>query len=373
MAHFVIGKAALTVVFCFLTSVNGHSWVEQLMQIAPNGTFVGEPGYPRGNVLRTDPEFSDTAMVNLIPPNGRADINQVLPTDKMCRESQQTQTQADGSSRLQAAPGDAIALRFQENGHVTLPETQPGKPENRGHIYVYGTTDPKPDDTLLSIHKKWNADGTGGDGRGVLLSTQNFDDGRCYQINGGEISTQRQAKFPHEADELMGGDMWCQQDIALPKDAPSGKPYTLYWVWDWPTKAGVDPGLPDGKEEIYTTCMDIDIVADVGGAQKAAAGGGKYVDDQPLNNAAIPSQMDQLREPAAIPTGVQAAGDATATKPAATPAAGMSDDAGQDTVTVTVTASSPPETVTEKVTVTLSMNKPPSATETEASELPVIG
>lgn len=371
------GKAAaLTALFCFLTSVNGHSWVEQLTVIAPNGTFVGEPGFPRGNVLRTDPGFSDTAMVNLIPPNGRPDINKVLPTDKMCRESQQTQTQTDGSPRLQASPGDAVALRFQENGHVTLPENQPGKPENRGNIYVYGTTDPKPDDTFLSIHKVWNADGTGGDKRGVLLSTQNYDDGRCYQINGGEISTQRQAKFPHEADQLMGGDMWCQQDIALPENAPSGKPYTLYWVWDWPTKAGVDPGLPDGKTEIYTTCMDIDITANAG-VQKAAVGGNNYVEDQPLNNAAIPSQMSQLHQPAALPSGGEDApkgGDSTATKPATAPTA-TSNDAGQATVTetVTVTASNTPETITEKVTVTQTVDARPSATEAEASKLPVIG
>jgi hypothetical protein len=365
-------KAALVALFCFLTSVDGHSWVEQLMVIAPNGTFVGEPGYPRGNVLRTDPGFSDTAMVNLIPPNGRANINQVLPTDKMCRESQQTQTQTDGSPRLKAGPGDAVALRFQENGHVTLPETQLGKPDNRGYIYVYGTTDPKPDDTLLSIHKVWNADGTGGDKRGVLLSTQNYDDGRCYQVNGGEISTQRQTEFPHEADQLMGADMWCQQDIALPKDAPSGKPYTLYWVWDWPTKAGVDPGLPDGKAEIYTTCMDVDVVPDIG-VQKAAIGQEKYIDDQSLNNAAIPSQMEQLRQPAALPSGVETApngGHSTATKPTVT-----ASDGGQASVTatVTVTVSSPAETVTEKVTVTQTVGDSPSSTKTEVPKLPVIG
>ncbi|KAK2756943.1 hypothetical protein FQN54_004911 [Arachnomyces sp. PD_36] len=373
MAHSAFSsKAALTALFCYLTtSVNGHSWVEQLTLIAPNGTFVGEPGFPRGNVLRTDPGFSDTAMVNLLPPNG----GKVLPTDKMCRESQQSQTQSDGSPRLQAGPGDAVALRFQENGHVSLPETQPGKPDNRGYIYVYGTTDPKPDDTFLSIHKVWNADGTGGDKRGVLLSTQNYDDGRCYQVNGGEISTQRQAEFAHEADPLMGGDLWCQQDIALPKDAPSGKPYTLYWVWDWPTQAGVDPGLPDGKEEIYTTCMDIDIVADVG-AQKVATGGEKYIDDQSLNNAAIPSQMAQLREPAAVPGGSENApkgGDSTATEAATQPTA-TSNEAGQATVTetVTVTASSPPERITEKVTVTQTVDAPISST-TEPYKLPIIG
>jgi hypothetical protein len=37
------------------------------------------------------------------------------------------------------------------------------------------------------------------------------------------------------------------------------KVYTLYWVWDWPTASGTSH-VPTEKPEIYTTCMDIDIV-----------------------------------------------------------------------------------------------------------------
>src|SRR5436190_1638040 len=219
---------SMALLSCLLVTVAGHSWVEQLTVIAPNGTFVGKPGYPRGNVLRTDPSFSDTIMTNLIPPNGRPSGAGILKGDKMCKDNQLTQTQTKGSPRLRAEPGDAVALRYQENGHVTLPQNQPGKPSNRGYVFVYGTSDPQPNDSLLSIHKVWNAEGSGGDRRGILLSVQNFDDGRCYQINGDSISKQRQTEFPHEANQLMGADMWCQQDIALPHDAPVGKPFTLY-------------------------------------------------------------------------------------------------------------------------------------------------
>ncbi|KAI9680991.1 MAG: hypothetical protein M1829_001071 [Trizodia sp. TS-e1964] len=234
-----------------------HSWVEQLTVIAPNGSYVGAPGFPRGNVLRTDPGFGDPSMVNLIPPNGRA--NKILPTDLMCKSTQQIGTQTKASPRLQAAPGDFVALRYQENGHVTLPQNQPGKPSNRGTVYIYGTTNPSNSDTLLGIHQVWNAAGTGGDKRGVLLATQNYDDGQCYQVNGATISATRQKDFPHPFDPLMGANLWCQNNIILPQDAPSGKPYTLYWVWDWPTAPGADPGLPNGKTEVYTTCMDVDI------------------------------------------------------------------------------------------------------------------
>ncbi|KAL1998978.1 hypothetical protein VTN02DRAFT_5259 [Thermoascus thermophilus] len=287
----IFNKQALTATFIVLLSTaRSHSWIEQLMVIAPNGTFVGAPGYARGNVLRTAPGFSDTEMVYLIPPNNRA-TNEILPTDRMCKDTQQNQTQTEGSPRLQAAPGAAVALRFQENGHVTLPQNQAGKPKNRGTVYVYGTTQPRADDTFLAIHNVWNRNGTGGDKRGILLSVQNFDDGRCYQINSGQISTQRQAEFPHQANQLMGADLWCQQDIALPADMPPGKPYTLYWVWDWPTAPGVDPNLPKGKNETYTTCMDIDITDGPKAHSNVATA---YVKDQPLDNAAIPSQFAEL-------------------------------------------------------------------------------
>ncbi len=276
---------------------SAHSWVEQMMVIAPNGTLAGMPGFARGNVLRSSPGFGDPTMVNLLPPDGRT-VNQILPSDLMCKSTQTSQTQTDGSPRLQAAPGSAVALRYQENGHVTLPDNQPGKPQNRGTVYVYGTTNPSPDDSFLAIHRVWNADGTGGDGRGVLLSTQNFDDGQCYQTNGGTISTQRQAQYGHTFDDLMGNDLWCQQDIQLPSDAPSGKPYTLYWVWDWPTMPGT-AGFPDGKQEIYTTCMDVDIVDDIG-VESFSQASVSYAAGQPLDNAAVSAELADIANPTAV-------------------------------------------------------------------------
>ncbi|CAI7665256.1 unnamed protein product [Penicillium bialowiezense] len=280
----------LVVLFALHTPIHAHSWIEELTLIAPNGTFVGTPGYARGNYLRTTSGYDDTTMTYLIPPGSRANVTQILPTDKLCKDTQQEQKQSDGSPRLEASAGAAIALRFQENGHVTLPQNQPGKPANRGSVYVYGTTEPKTGEKLLDVYGAWTADGTGGDGRGVLLSKQNFDDGRCYQINSGDISETRQAKYTHTANQLMGADLWCQQDIQLPSNAPSGKPYTLYWVWDWPTAAGVDPTYPNGKAEIYTTCMDVDVVTQVG----KLAVSDEYDADQDLNKAAIPSQFDSL-------------------------------------------------------------------------------
>jgi hypothetical protein len=274
-----------------VTLATAHSWVEQLTVIAANGTFTGTPGYARGNWLRTTAGFNDTTMTYLVPPDGATNVTLILPTYKLCKDSQQTQTQSDGSPRLKASAGAAIALRYQENGHVTLPWNQPGKPKNRGTVYVYGTTEPKIGETLLDVHGAWTADGTGGDKRGVLLSTQNFDDGRCYQINTGNISEARQTEYSHQANQLMGADLWCQQDVQLPTTAPSGKLYTLYWVWDWPTAPGVDPTYPHGKQEIYTTCMDIDVTL---GSMSQSQEKDSYANGQNLNSAAIPTEFADL-------------------------------------------------------------------------------
>jgi len=317
----VLRRLVLAGLLAASSSVHAHSWIEQMTVIAPNGTFVGDPGYARGNVLRSSPDFSDPTMVNLIPPDGRT-INEILPTDLMCKSTQTSQTQTDGSPRLQAAPGAGIALRYQENGHVTLPANQPGKPTNRGTVYVYGTTQPSPDDAFLAIHRVWTPDGTGGDGRGVLLSTQNFDDGQCYQVNGGAISQQRQQEFPHVANTLMGADIWCQQDIALPANAPTGQPYALYWVWDWPTLPGT-AGFPDGKQEIYTTCMDVDVVGSGSTGTVSNAEGSSFVQGQSLDSAAIESEVADITNPTAV-TGSTIAFSASATGPASGAAAAAS-------------------------------------------------
>ena len=245
-------KWSALVALALFTSSNAHSWVEMMNVIAPNGTYNGAPGFARGNCQRAAGVDPDKCMVQLLPPNGRVEGNKILDSDAMCKDTQQSPTQSKDSPRLQAAPGSLVALRYQENGHVTLPDTQKGKPANRGTVYIYGTTEPDPNEKFLAVHNVWNADGTGGNKKGKLLAMQNFDDGQCYQINGQALSAQRQKQFPHEAAQPMGQDLWCQNNFALPSDAPSGKPYTLYWVWDWPTLPGTD-GFPNGKAEIYTT------------------------------------------------------------------------------------------------------------------------
>ena len=255
--------------------------------------------------------------------------------------SQQQQKQSDGSPRLQASPGDMVALRYQENGHVTLPDIVKGKPApSRGHVYIYGTTQPSQDEKVLDV-KQWNADGTGGNKKGKLLGVQDYDDGQCYQINGGPISAARQKQFQHKADTLMGQDLWCQNDIKIPNDAPVGKPYTVYWLWDWSTLPNADPGLPNGKAELYSTCMDIDIKASNSGARKQAV---QFAQGQDLNQAAIGKYVAALNagnpqgQPAATSSvPVQLSTSAAPQQPSAAAA-----QPAEKTVTVTVTAPTSP-------------------------------
>ncbi|CAD6573349.1 MAG: hypothetical protein ASARMPRED_006005 [Alectoria sarmentosa] len=305
---------ALAALVLLVAPTTAHSWVEEVDVIDPKtGSFTGTPGYCRNNTFRSVPGFSDPLMVHILPSAGQPAIEErdvipaldttgIFPNDTMCKRTQQAQYQSNGSPRLRASPGDLVALRYQENGHVTLPQNQPGKQSNRGTVSIYGTTQPKSPELFLDVFGQWNTNATGGDQRGRLLARQDFDDNYCYQINQGHISTMRQAQYPHTPNQLMGANLWCQNNIALPTDIPTGSPYVLYWVWDWPTEPGVDPNLPKGKAEIYTTCLDIDIVAKPGRKRRVKA---RQAPSPPpssasqsaldhLNSAAIPAYVSSL-------------------------------------------------------------------------------
>ena len=77
----------------------------------------------------------------------------------------------------------------------------------------------------------------------------------------------------------MGADLWCQADITIPSSVPAPGVYTLYWVWDWPTAIGTI-GQPNGLLEIYTTCIDINLVEGVGTSEEIV----NFSEGQDLNN-----------------------------------------------------------------------------------------
>ncbi|OLN84385.1 hypothetical protein CCHL11_05967 [Colletotrichum chlorophyti] len=266
---------------------NSHTWVEQLNRVAQNGTLIEPAGFSAGWGGRLV-GFDDEKYTQRMPQKGF----------QMCQHP--ADKQVDGFPRLAAAPGDFVSLRYQENGHVTKPDTPENKPLNRGTVYIYGTTDPKETDTLFDAHRQWTADGKGGDGRGRLLATRNYDDGQCYQDNDAPISMERKGKYPHEAIQPMGVNVWCQTAVQLPEDLAQNSSYTLYWVWTWPTltqsavaasKNGQFADFPSGfagderastsddvlVAEIYTSCSTIDVqgeklVKTVKGASTGNAG-----------------------------------------------------------------------------------------------------
>ncbi|KAF9690610.1 hypothetical protein EKO04_011474 [Ascochyta lentis] len=243
----------------------GHTWIEQLRNVNDKGEYVGEYGYPRGMISKTDTGYNGDSMNWLLPVQPKVFIDETSP---LCHTSQTKQEQSsDKYPRLQAVPGGFVAMRYMENGHVTMvdPATGLGKPEKGGTVFVYGTTEPKEDEKLVNV-LRWSQDGSGGDKRGVLLATNDFDDGRCYEVNATPTSEERRVSDPNFAmGQVSDGPgnypLFCETNVKLPKDVTEGKPYTLYWVWQWNTAPNVDPGLPAGKDQYYTTCMDVDITS----------------------------------------------------------------------------------------------------------------
>jgi hypothetical protein len=228
-----------------------HSWIEQMSVISDNGSYTGSYGYPRGYVVR-----DDAVMTVLAPPNGQGRVR-IDDTDVVCTKAQaQTNSNTPGWPQLETQPGDYIAAKYLENGHVTSAQNQVGKPGSGGLIYIYATTNtanPKIMDIV-----QWTPSGTLAQGR--LLAINTFDDGRCYQINpNSALSKARQVQFP---DPITGQDasheQWCETNFQIPSDAAAGN-LVLYWLWQWPTLPNRDPNDAAGKDEFYSTCADVTI------------------------------------------------------------------------------------------------------------------
>lgn len=209
------------------TLVHAHSWVESVYRIDPaTRNFLGEPGFPRGGSFRRlsaeqPGVVTDATYINRVPSEGKWTGEETMNKDPLS-------TKTPDNEVLEVAPGDFIALQHLENGHVTTVED--GKPLNGGTLYIYGTSDPTDSDKIFDIHLKWNKDGTGGDKRGRLLATRNYDDSQCFEGNGKPVSQERSAMLGIEATTTLP----CQSDVQLPDDLKPGSKYTIYWYWDWP-------------------------------------------------------------------------------------------------------------------------------------------
>ncbi|KAK6431340.1 hypothetical protein LTR95_012499 [Oleoguttula sp. CCFEE 5521] len=222
--------------------IRAHSYVVELRQVR-NGDLLEGRGYSRGYGVNKSP------LVIILPP---APNPFVSVTDLMCKTTQTVNNQTGAWPSLEVHPGDRVALRYRENGDISVPT--PNK-LTFGTLSVYGTANPIEGEVLSGVHHVWNRNATGGDRRGRLLARQSFDDGSCYTDDNSILSTSRAALGQPPHDDLDGQQLACRIEVDVPGDVPSASTYSLYWVWDWPTYSAVGPGKV--KDEMYTTCIDL--------------------------------------------------------------------------------------------------------------------
>ena len=268
----------------FLSTTTAHSWPEALNLINSQGTIYGATGYVRNFVPRNASGFEGNE-------DDSFQKTQVVAGAKTCMDRQTKQVQSPGYPRLTVTPGATVALRYAENGHVTIEQT--GRPPSGGPVYIYGTENGT-NNPLLTDVMAWNAAGTGGNGQGKLLMTQNFDDGRCYENNPSPHATARAAVAPLDGKLALPGfsGLPCQNDFVLPTDITTGQPYTVYWVWNFTMVSPPGQGV-----EIYSDCMDFDVNPAASPSSKidneALALGG-FDSKQPAISAAVSTYFNNL-------------------------------------------------------------------------------
>lgn len=375
--RFDLGVSLLLV---FSVPVAAHSWIERALKIEPiTRQFFGDEGFPRGYIPRTDPAFNDEEYIWRLPYTGTGFYTGDETINKHPIEHNPSH------AMLEAAPGDFIAILHFENGHTTVPESSPDKPLNRGTIFLYGTDEPRDEEKLFDVHLAWNQDGTGGDKRGRLLATRNYDDGQCYEARGEGLALERATTLGVDPMTPLA----CQSDLQLPDDLEPGTVYTIYWYWDWPNlnkeeidMEATDNGLfpwagtfmrgeadPNGftmnaiaTNESYASTIDIKIVdKEVETASKAQVGTRVSSDSNEgsVFNLAIKEQLESnFGVPIADGEGSNPPVESSpATSPVSpVPTAPAPSDTisapvqGPETVTVTVTQ--PPTTVATTIYVT---------------------
>ncbi|KAG9572808.1 hypothetical protein KCU97_g15351, partial [Aureobasidium melanogenum] len=186
---------------------------------------------------------------------------------------------------------------------------------------------------------KWNTAGNGGDSRGTQIAAQNFDDGRCHQINSGTISMQRQKSFPDRVADQPDSNVeqWCETDVQIPSTYKTGETVTVYWVWQWPTEAGVDSTYPTGKDEYYTSCAEIDVVDSVSNASPVHT----LQQQDPQSTAVSSFKSRTVLTTSPLYTLASASGSATSTGAAATSSATTTSSGVSSSVSSSAVPSNP--------------------------------
>lgn len=144
--------------------------------------------------------------------------------------------------RLQVKAGDKLVANYTENGHVTQDKLPPDNKPHPGNYSWFWTGIPFTGSTTDGSQLLLFDDLNNGN---RLSGPSNFDDGRCAESD----------------DNTMGrtGPTNCQSHFTIPAGTAPGI-YALYWVWDFTKLTAVDPTYL----ELYTSCMDVEVVADDG-------------------------------------------------------------------------------------------------------------
>ncbi|KAI1801200.1 hypothetical protein F4811DRAFT_564194 [Daldinia bambusicola] len=339
MPSYSISKAISLTLVAASAVVDAHSWVEYVRKIDSTGAFTGPAGYPYAYMNRSALGFTDDKVQN-----------KILDTKSNPPVCKPKANAYDNLDRLTAAPGDYVALLYQENGHVTQPNLTP-RPYRDGLVSVYGTLHHEDSDGINDVLGAWTADGKGGNGKGKLLGTHFYDDGQCYQNAGHNFAIPIYASRykEHGLEEL-----YCQTDFQLPEDLPHEGTYTVMWVWDWPLITSDTTNVT----EIYTSCAEIQLQPPKSGKSQV-----KFAENHPIDKAAIKSQLNIQFEatglgvgtnPPAAPTetpATSADNGSPTSEPATTVETSTSKKHHKGVKTVTVTA--PAMTTTEWQTVTI--------------------
>ncbi|KAL2271077.1 hypothetical protein VTJ83DRAFT_448 [Remersonia thermophila] len=289
-------------------AATAHTWPESTVRLAPNGTMIGNPGFDRNHIPDGD------ASSFKVPPPG---LNKVEPDHKLVRAGPlNAASYPPEFPMLSVAPGDWVAIRYRENGHVSRADSEPmAKPVNRGTVYLYGTThNDLSNVSFMDVHLKWTADGKGGDGKGRLLATRHYDDGQCHEAipATGDIAGIVASRRVFTNVEAV----LCQSDVQIPADAPVGSVYSIIWVWDWATLDRWGVAVPPAtyemhqgdpavlEQQFYTGVVDYKIVDPCDevlgpvkgptckrGPNRGGRSKSQFVLDQPAVSRGIPAQM----------------------------------------------------------------------------------
>ena len=182
--------------------------------------------------------------------------------------------------RLKVKAGDSLVANYTENGHVTRDKLPPDNKPHPGNYSWFWTGKPftgsRTDGSQLLTFDNLN-------NQNRLAGPASFDDGICAESNNNNMG--------------RTGPRNCQSHFTIPAGTAPGI-YALYWVWDFTKLTAVDPTYL----ELYTSCMDVEVVAG-DGTSPAPASAPPASKSKKGGQNQTPIMSNVIIEPAPAPNG----------------------------------------------------------------------